>query len=212
MCFAGAAGPGLQAAQMVVGFIGQQQTYANQEQQFNQNTQNALSDNRITESRLQAQEMEENASYSQKDQLALNEGAEKEAQARTAAATWGVVGNSVAEVVNGVGEQINLKRDALQTNWQSQVEQTESAKVSGVAQEQSRVGEVANPYSPSVIGTLLGVASQGVTAGATPSGQSWFNSLSSGGTNSTGSGLNVGDAAGAADSVGGASAAGIGMM
>lgn len=180
MCFAGAAGPGFAAAQMVAGFIQQQQTYAGQEQQFNQNTQNALSDNRITESRLQAQEMEENASYSQKDQLALNEGAEKEAQVRAAAATGGVAGNSVSEIVNGVGEQINLKQDALQTSWQSQVQQTESAKVSGVAQEQSRIGEVANPYSPSVVGTLLGVASEGVKAGDTPSGQSFFSGLSGG--------------------------------
>jgi len=168
------------AATAVAGFASQEQQYSEEEARFQQNYTDALSDNRTTEQRLQAQEMEENAQYTQKDQLALIEGAEKQAQAQTAAATTGVAGNSVQDIVNSIGSQINYKRADLNEQWQAQVTQTESEKVSAVEQEKSRMGEVANPISPSPVGAILGVVGAGLKLGS-GSGSNFFGTTSDGG-------------------------------
>ena len=157
----------------------QQQTFDAEAQRYTQNYNDALADNRVTEDRLQEREMEENASYVQKDQLALNEGAQKQAQVRAAAGAGGVTGTGVQDVVNAIGTQINAKRATLNQQWTSSIGQTQSEKLTGVNQEEARMGEVAPPTSPNFAGTLLGAAGQGLSTAGTPSGQAFFNGIGS---------------------------------
>lgn len=171
--------------------MGQQQTFQAQEQRYNQNYTDALADNRVTEERLNEREMEENASYVQKDQMSLIEGAEKQAQVRSAAATGGVAGNSVQSTVNEIGTQINFKRGTLQQQWQASLGQTESEKLTAVDQEEARIGEVAPPTSPSPVGSVLSVAGAGLSYGSTDAGKSFFGGLSGGGGSGASSGINV---------------------
>ena len=204
MCFPGAP-LALAAAQGMASFMGQQSQYAMQETQYQQNLANALSDNRILEGRLNAQQMEEGKAYAQKDNLALIDEAKKEASVRAAAATGGVAGNTVTDLVNGVGSEVNLQRSTLNDNWMAEVTQTQSEKVSGVAQAASRIGEVAQPIAPNPAGTILGVAAAGINYGGTPGGKSFFDSLApSGGSNASGSGLNINTMNASGTSVGGA--------
>lgn len=179
MCF-----PGLSAVTgimgSVVGMMQQQQQYEAEQARFNQNYQNALADNRITEDRLQAQETQENAEYAGKDQMALIEGAQKQAQVTAAAATGGVAGNSVQAITNEIGTAINFKRATLNDQWNANVDQTESEKKSGVAQETSRIAEVAEPTPPDGLSTLVGIAGAGLKFGGSSAGQSFFGSSTGG--------------------------------
>lgn len=166
--------------------MGQEQQYEAEQARFNQNYQDALSDNRITEDRLQAQGIQENQSYSGKDQMALIEGAQKQAQVTAAAATGGVAGPSVQEIVNEVGTQVNFKRATLNDQWLANVDQTASEKQSAVAQETSRIAEVAQPTPPDGLSTLVGIAGAGVKFAGSSQGQGFFGT--GGGTNSTAGG------------------------
>ena len=188
MCFPGAT-LALGVAQSVVGFAGQEQQYAEEEARYNQNYQDALADNRLTESRLQAKEMEQNQEYAQKSSMALVEGAQKQATVAAAAATGGVAGNSVQEITNSIGEAINGKIADLNLQWQANVNQTESEKQSAVSQENSRIGEVANPYTPNPAGSLLSAAGAGLKFASTPAGQSLFGSST--GSNDQGAGVDT---------------------
>lgn len=192
MCFPGAP-LALGVAQGVVSFMGQQQNYEAEKARYEANYKQALEDNRLTEERLNAREMQENASYVQKDQLALIEGAEKQAQIRVAAAAGGVAGNGVQSIINEVGTQIGMKRAALSTQWLNSLDQTEAEKATGVAQEKARIGEVAPPVSPSPLGTILGVAGEGLKYASTSSGKSFFSSFGSSGVGDqpSSAGINV---------------------
>lgn len=206
MCFPGAS---LLTGVMstVVGMEQQQQQYAAQLTQFNQNYQDALSDNRITEDRLQAQEVQENQEYAGKDQIALIQGAEKQAQVTAAAATGGVAGNSVQAITNEIGTQVNFQRATLNQQWNANVDQTESEKESGVAQETSRIAQVAQPTPPDGLSALVSLAGAGLKAGASPAGQSFFGSVT-GGSGTAAAPDVAGDTSGVASFSGG----GIGMM
>lgn len=179
MCFPGmSAITGIMGA--VVGMAQQQEQYQAEMARFNANYQNALSDNRITEDRLQAQDIQENQSYSGKDQMALIEGAQKQAQVTAAAATGGVAGNSVQAITNEIGTAINFKRATLNDQWNAEVDQTESEKKSGVAQETSRIAEVAQPTPPDGLSTLVGIAGAGVKFAGSSGGSSFFGSSTGG--------------------------------
>lgn len=158
MCFAGAAliGPVMGVMGQMAGFASQQQQYAAKEQQYVQNFADALQDNRDNEEALTQREMQENQSYSDKDHQALIEGAEKEAQVRVAAATNNVAGITPQQIAMDVGQQIDAKRSALQTNWQDTATQLQSQKDTDVVQEMSRINQVAPPYSPSPMGAIAG--------------------------------------------------------
>jgi cytoskeletal protein RodZ len=190
MCFPGAAAV-IGVAQAVVGFAGQEQQYQEEEARYNQNYQNALQDNRTAEARLQAKTMEQNQEYSQKAQMVQVEGAQKQATVAAAAATSGVSGNSVQEITNSVGEQINQKQADLQLQWQANVNQTASEKASAVDQENSRIGEVANPYSPSPAGALLSAAGAGLKFAGSSGGQSLFGTAPSDTSGNDGAGMSV---------------------
>lgn len=189
MCFPGApvvAMMGIQAAQGIAGFEGQQQQYGAEETRFNQNYQNALAQNRIDETTLGERQMQEDAAYAQKDRMAAIEGATKSAQIAVSAAASGVAGPTVTSLVNSVGEQINTKRADLETNWQNTVQDIQSQKTSAVSQEVTRMGEVANPVSPSPVGSMLGVAGNVTQDLSSPSGAALGNTI-----NQAVAGLNV---------------------
>lgn len=217
MCFAGPAAAGMQfavsAMSSLAAFGAQQQQAVEQEDRFNENYQNALADNRTTETSLLDRQMEEQRAYAQKDQLALLEGAEKTSQVQASAAAGNVRGNDITEVVNGIGEAINQKRAALFDNWQSGSLNIEAEKATAVEQETTRIEEVAQPYSPGIGGTLLGIAGAGLKAGANPNVQSYFGfgqsgnngGATSGASNDTGTANTTFDLAGS-------DAGGIGMM
>lgn len=178
MCFPGAgaaagaaASLGLGVASSLASFGAQQQQYSMEEQRYNENYQDALADNRATETSLLDRQMQEQQAYAQKDSLAATEGATKAAQVRVAAASNGVAGPVVGDLVNAIGQQINDKRATLETNWQNTASQIQSQKTAAVSQEESRINEVANPVSPSIDGTLLTIGGDALKAAGSTGGQ-----------------------------------------
>lgn len=174
MCFPGAgavAELGLGAASSMAQFGASQASYASQEARYDENYQDALAFNREQEDALTSREMQENASFSQQDHMALVEGAQKKAQATVAAAAGGVAGPVLGSVIEGIGQQINDKQTALETNWRNTASQIQSQKTADVSEEQMRIAEVAQPAQPNIASTLLNIGTDAVKAGASSSGQ-----------------------------------------
>ena len=186
MCFPGVAAAGglaLSAASSMASYGASQEKYAAQVTAYNQNYQNALAQGRAADLDLTQRQMQEGAAYSEKDHMALVEGAVKGAQIASAAASSGVAGPTVASLVDAVGQQINEKRATLETNWQNTASQLQSQKTSQVTETGMRIGEVAQPVNPGATGALLDVAGSVAKAAGSPSGQS---GLSAAGLNVTG--------------------------
>ena len=186
MCFPGVAAAGgfaLSAASSMASFGASQEKYAAQVAAYNQNYQNALAQDRATDLSLTQRQMQEGAAYSEKDHLALVEGAVKQAQITSAAASSGVAGPTVASLVDAVGQQIDAKRTTLETNWQNTASQLQAQKTSQVMEEGMRIGEVAQPVNPGATEAVLGVSGSALKAAGSPSGQS---GLSAAGLNVTG--------------------------
>ena len=160
MCFAGATmiGNAFGAMGELANFGSQEEQYEAKEQQYAQNIEDAEADNRADETSLTLREMQENQSYSEQDHQALIEKAQKQAQVMAAAGSSGVAGNSVGQLVAGIGVDINEKRATLETNWANTATQLQSQKDTAVAQEMARINQVAAPYSPNPMGALAGAA------------------------------------------------------
>lgn len=175
MCFAAAPliSGAMSAATAIAGFQSQQATYAQQLTQYNQNYQDALSDNRHDETILTTQQQQTEAAYRSNDLTQAIMGAEKASMVRAAAATGGVGGPSVSDVVNGISEGINTNRTNLLINWKGQAVQLQSQKDSSVDQEMARIGQVASPIEPNPAGAILGAAG-GLISGAAGADKAGF--------------------------------------
>jgi nicotinamide mononucleotide (NMN) deamidase PncC len=154
-----------------------QEKYAAQVAAYNQNYQNALAQGRAADLSLTQRQMQEGAAYSEKDHLALVEGAVKQAQVASAAASSGVAGPTVASLVDAVGQQIAAKRTTLETNWQNTAAQLQSSKTSQVMETGMRIGEVAPPTNPGATGAILDTSGAALKAAGSPSGQSGLASV-----------------------------------
>lgn len=171
-------------ASAAVGMAGAQQQYQQDKQRYLQNYSDALADARSSYGRLQSQEMENDQQYVEKDQLALIEGAQRQAQVAASAATANVAGPTVQEIVNGIGGAINMKRSTLNLQWRANVQQSEGEKQAATAQEADRIGMVAPPVAPNPLGFALQAIGSGLKFAGSSSGQGFFG----GGIGGTGGG------------------------
>lgn len=158
----------------VMGMAQSQQQHEQQSKQYAQNVANAEGDARTAYERLNANEMENNAQYSEKAQLNLIEGAQKQSSVTAAAATSGVAGNVVTGIINGIGTAVGMKGAELQTQWEANAQQQEAEKFQATAQETSRIGELAPPIAPNPGGAIIGALGGGLKFVAGLSGKNGF--------------------------------------
>lgn len=183
MCFPGVAAVGslvLGAASSMASYAGGQANYAAQEYAYNQNYQNSLALGREQDLSLTQRQMQESASFSEKDHMAVIEGAQKQAQVMSAAASNGEAGGVVTSLVNSIGQQIGEKRATLETNYKNTVSNLQSQKQGDVLEEGMRIQSVAPPEDPGIGNSLLNIGGDAVKAAGTTSGQAGLNALGSG--------------------------------
>lgn len=154
MCFP-AVGMILGVAQAAVSFMGAQANYEAQADRWKQNYVNALAAGRDEQKQLTLRMTQEGDAHSQKSHLTNIEQAKVTAEAVTSAATSGVSGISVDNIILGIRRDIDTKRVADNTNYKNKVIQLTSEMDATTTRTQNRINSVARPTSPNPLGFAL---------------------------------------------------------
>lgn len=146
---------GVAIAQSVVSFAAAQQDYNARAEQWKQNYVNALSSGREEQNQLQIRMIQEEAGLSQKQQLTKIEGAEVASEAEVSAASAGVSGVSLDNIITGINRKVDTKLAADRTNHMNLAAQLNEELKATNTNVKNRINSVAKPSSPSPLGYAL---------------------------------------------------------
>ncbi len=141
--------------QSVVSFGAAQADYEARAAQWEQNYVNALASGRDEQRQLQVRMVQEQEAHAQKQQLNNIEGAEIAAEAEVSAASAGVSGISLSNIMVGISRKIGMKQVSDATNHRNAVLQIgEQMKATNTAIE-NRINSVQRPTAPNPLGYAL---------------------------------------------------------
>lgn len=142
-------------ASSVVSFAAAQDDYENRAAQWKQNYVNALASGRDEQRQIQVRMTQEQDGHVQQQQMAEIEGAEIRSEAEVSAATAGLSGISLDNILTGISRNIATKQAAEETNYMNTVAQLgENLKATNTNIE-NRINSVAKPTSPNPLGYAL---------------------------------------------------------
>lgn len=151
-------------AQSVVSYQASMQDYHAKADVWKQNYVNSLAAGRDEQRQLQLRQIQEQDALSQKLKLSEIEEAEAEATAEVSAASSGVSGISVDNILSDIGRKSSRNREADRLNYQNTALQI-SEEMKGVNTKiENRINSVERPTKPSSAGLILGVAGAGFKA------------------------------------------------
>ncbi|MEW6121297.1 MAG: hypothetical protein AB1698_01690 [Pseudomonadota bacterium] len=133
--------------------------YEARSQQWRQNVVNSWASAREEQSQLLQRELQEQEALAQKQHLSLVEEAEAKASVENSAASAGVAGLSVANLVADVGRKAATNRMTNKRNWEMTAEQLAQEKEATVTRAENRINSVSRPTSPSGMGLAAGIGS-----------------------------------------------------
>lgn len=154
MCVA-ALGAVAAVMQSVVSFAAAQEDYNNRAEQWKQNYVNSLASGRDEQRQLQVRMVQEQEAHAQKQQLTAIEGAEVSAEAEVSAATAGVSGISLNNILTGIGRKIGMKQVADSTNHRNTVLQIGEQLKATKTNIENRINSVQKPTAPNPLGYAL---------------------------------------------------------
>lgn len=141
--------------QSVVSFAAAQEDYNNRAEQWKQNYVNALASGRDEQRQLQVRMVQEHGAHSQKQQMANIEGAEVAAEAEVSAASAGLSGISLGNILMGIGQKIGMKKVADSTNHKNTVLQVGEQLKATKTNIENRINSVQKPTAPNPLGYAL---------------------------------------------------------
>ncbi|MBO6814559.1 MAG: hypothetical protein JJ891_06850 [Rhizobiaceae bacterium] len=150
-----ALGLALSIASSAVSFAAQQQDYENQSQQWRQNYVNALASGRDEQRQIDLRMRQEQDAFHQERHEANIEGAQLEAEAESSAASSGVGGLSLKNIMVGIRRDIDGKVQATKLNYENTVLQLSEELKNTNTKVQNQINSVQRPSSPSPAGAIL---------------------------------------------------------
>lgn len=141
--------------QSVVSFAAAQEDYNNRAEQWRQNYTNALASGRDEQRQLQVRMVQEQEAHAQKQQLTNIEGAEIAAEAEVSAASAGVSGVSLNNILLGINRKIGMKRHADATNHRNTILQLGEQMKATNTNIENRINAVQRPTAPNPLGYAL---------------------------------------------------------
>ncbi|MBK3400421.1 virion core protein, T7 gp14 family [Methylobacterium ajmalii] len=157
-------GLAMSAASAVVGFAAKQQQYEKDVKQYNQNYQNALAANRDDQRQIAVRQMQEEQAFRQKDHVAAIEQAQKESQVSVAAASAGVGGLSVGNLIADIHRNTAQNRSVMETNWMNTAAQLQTQNDAATNRAQSRIQSMPVPTAPSPLSMFVDIGGSAVKA------------------------------------------------
>ncbi|MCC5780534.1 hypothetical protein H7H48_15845 [Nitratireductor sp. B36] len=148
-------GVAVAVASSVVSFMAAEADYQNRAEQWKQNYTNSLAAGREEQNQLQLRMIQEQEGHLQKQQLARIEGAEIAAQAESSAASAGVSGISLDNILIGINRKIGQKLAADETNHLNTVAQIGAEMKATNTTIKNRINSVQRPTAPNPIGYAL---------------------------------------------------------
>jgi len=146
--------------------------YEARSEQWRQNTVNSWAAAREEQGQLLQRELQEQDANAQRQHLSLIEQAEKQSEAEVSAASSGVSGISVDNLVADLGRKAATNRMVSQRNWEMTAEQLRQEKEATVTRSSNRINSVSRPTSPSGAGLIAG-AGNALIGGAREFGSSF---------------------------------------
>ncbi|WP_298951568.1 hypothetical protein [uncultured Methylobacterium sp.] len=157
-------GLAMSAASAVVGFAAKQQQYEREVTQYNQNYQNALAANRDDQRQIALRQMQEEQAFRQKDHVAAVEGAERSADVSVTAASAGVGGLSVGNLIADIGRKTAENRSMMELNWKNTAQQLQAQNDASTKKAQSRIQSMPVPVAPSPLSMFVDIGGSAVKA------------------------------------------------
>lgn len=142
-------------ASSAVSFMGAQADYKAREAQWEQNKENALVAATEEQKQTQLRMIQEGEAKTQKDQLTHIEQAEAVASAESSAASAGVSGISLGNIIGGINAKVRMKREADETNHQNTIAQLGMELKASNTRAENRINSVARPTAPNPLGYAL---------------------------------------------------------
>ncbi|UIY29183.1 hypothetical protein LZK73_21865 [Neorhizobium galegae] len=142
-------------ATSVVSFMAAQDDYENRAAQWKQNYVNALASGREEQQQLQVRMTQEQAGHAQQQQMTEIEGAEIASEAEVSAASAGLSGISLNNILTGINRKIGQKQAAEETNHLNTVAQIGQQLKATNTNIENRINSVAKPVAPNPLGYAL---------------------------------------------------------
>ena len=142
-------------AQSVVSFAGAQENYEMRAAQWTQNYKNALAAGRDEQRQLSLRMLQEEEALSQAQKEADIEMAEISAEAEVSAASAGVSGVSLDNILTGIGRDIERKKTADETNHLNRVAQLSEEMKATNTRIENRIGSIQRPRAPNPLGYVF---------------------------------------------------------
>lgn len=153
MCVA-ALGAVASLASSVAGFAAAQQDYEAKAAQWKQNFTNAMAAGVDSQKQIALRTEQEGDLYAQKSQLQEVERAEAVAQAEVSAASGGVEGNLVDNLVTGLTRDAERNQQSLKINYQNTVQQLDQENKATETTIMNQINSVQRPVAPSALGYI----------------------------------------------------------
>lgn len=142
-------------ASSVVSFMAAEEEYQAKAEQWRQNYSNSVTAAAVEQDQLTLRTMQEQEAFHQQMHETNVEGAEVAAQAEVSAASAGVSGISLDNILNGIGSKISAKREADRTNHFNVVAQITEQKKGTVVEAKNRINSMQKPTPPNPLGYIL---------------------------------------------------------
>jgi GTP-dependent phosphoenolpyruvate carboxykinase len=155
MCFPGAVGAVVGIAQSVVSFGAAQSDYNARAAQWTQNYKNALASGRDEQRQITLRMTQEEEAFKQKSHQNSIEGAQVAAEAEVSAASAGIAGISLDNILVGIGRKTAEKQTADATNYRNTVQQLTTKMAATNTTIENRINSVQRPTAPNPLGYAL---------------------------------------------------------
>lgn len=152
----------LQAGQAVMQYRAQQQQAAAQTAQHNQNAANSLAAARSEQRQLAVRAMQEEEAYATERHIALVDQAQAAATVTTQAASSGVAGISVDNLVADVRRKSGFNLASMETQWENTAAQLQEEMDATNVRAQGRINSTSPGTSPSPLGAIVSIAGAGL--------------------------------------------------
>ena len=148
MCVAAALGAVLSIAQAAVSFSAAQEDFDNKAAQWRQNATNSLAAGVEDQKKYVLRMSQEQDAFAQKTHQINVEGAEAKANAEVSAASGGVDGLSVDNIISGIDRDVRANQTAARTNYENTAVQLQSELDGTNTQIKNRINSVQVPTAP----------------------------------------------------------------
>lgn len=153
----------MSAVKSVVEFQAQTSAADAQTDRYNRNYQNALAAGRDQHLQLTQRQLQEQQLTAQKVNRTVVEGAELTATANVNAASAGVSGLSVDNLIADVMRKVGANRVNIQRNADYTAQQLQAQQSAVVNQEEGRINSMAPGSRPSILEPALKIAGAGIS-------------------------------------------------